>query len=117
MPGPQAGVVCRIIRHAAVIDLNGRLAEEGAVHGLHCKVRDLIDAGIVNFAVNLAQVPSANSYTLGGLASAYNLIRQAGGRIKFFGATEQLIRTFKKLHLDTVLEFFGDERSALSSLQ
>jgi anti-anti-sigma factor len=117
MPGPEANAVYRKIRHSAVIDLKGSLAEKGAVHGLHCKIRDLLDEGIMNFAINLADVPSADGYTLGGLAGAYNLIREAGGRVKFFAASERLLRAFRKFHLDTVLELVEDERSALSSLQ
>jgi anti-anti-sigma regulatory factor len=52
---------------------------------------------------------------LGGLAGAHNLIRKAGGRIKFFAASERLVLTFKKLRLDTVFELFENEASALSS--
>jgi anti-sigma B factor antagonist len=66
-------------------------------------------------STSLAEVPYADSYGLGGLTAAYNLVQQAGGRIKFFAARERLLRTLHRLRLDTVLELFEDEGSAVSS--
>jgi len=114
MPGPDAGVGCRMVHHVAVIDLRGPFVQERTFPLLQERILELLDEGAKNFAINLSEVPSADSYTLGGLAGAYNLIRQAGGRIKFFAASERLVRTLKKLHLDTVLELADDEASALS---
>ena len=91
--------------------------EERTVHALYDTIRELLEEGAGNFAINLAQVPGADSYTLGALAGAYNLVRQAGGRIKFFAASERLIRAFRKFHLDSVLELYDNEASALSNLQ
>ncbi|HTG59367.1 MAG TPA: STAS domain-containing protein, partial [Terriglobia bacterium] len=73
------------------------------------------DQGTRDFAINLAEVPYADSYGLGGLATAYNLVSQAGGRIKFFAARERLGRTLHRLRLDTLLDLSDDEASALSS--
>jgi len=115
MPGPNSGIVCRMVRHVAVIDLRGPFVQERTFPLLQERIRELLDEGAKNFAINLSEVHCADSYTLGGLAGAYNLIRQAGGRIKFFAVSEQLRRTIKKLHLDTVLELADDEASALSS--
>jgi anti-anti-sigma factor len=115
IPGADAGVVCRMVRHVAVIDLKGAIIQERTFPLLQERIRELLDEGAKNFAVNLSEVPCADSYTLGGLAGAYNLIRQAGGRIKFFAASWRLVHTLKKLRLDTVLEFSENEASALSS--
>jgi anti-anti-sigma factor len=114
MPGGDGRVACRQVQQVVVIDLKGQLAEGQSVHLLHDTIREWLDEGAKDFAINLAGISSADSYTLGGLAGAYNLIKQAGGRIKFFAASERLIRTFKKLHLDTVLELLENEASALS---
>jgi len=115
MPEPGVGVVCRTVENVAVIDLSGSLVEEESVHHFHEKIRELLKEGTKQFAVNLTEVSRVDSYTLGGLAGAYNLIRHAGGRVKFFAASKQLIHTFNKLHLDRVFELFEDEASALSS--
>jgi len=114
-PGPDCSVVDRKVRDVTVIDLTGPLVRELPVLAFRSQIRDLLDQGTRDFAINLADVPYADSYGLGGLAAAYNVVRQAGGRIKFFGACERLLRTLHRLRLDTVLEVFEDEASALSS--
>ncbi|MGD0127944.1 MAG: STAS domain-containing protein [Terriglobia bacterium] len=114
---PNAGLSCHMVRGTAVIDLRGPLAEERSVHALYDAIRELLEEGAGNFAINLAQVSGADSYTLGALGGAYNLVRQAGGRIKFFAAPERLIRGLRKFHLDCVLELYANEALALSNLQ
>jgi anti-anti-sigma factor len=104
-------------RGVAVIDLRCPLTEERSVHALHDAIRELLEEGAENFAINLAQVSVADSYTLGALAGAYNLVREAGGRIKFFAAPERIIRALKKFHLDSVLELYANEALALCNLQ
>jgi anti-sigma B factor antagonist len=115
MPGPNPIVVHRKIRDVAVIDLHGPLVSELPVHVFRDRIRELLDEGAKNFAINLAEVPYADSYGLGGLAGAYSLIHDAGGQIKFFAASERLLRTLKRLRLDTVFELLEDEASALAS--
>ena len=110
---PDASLSCHMFRGVAVIELRGPLTEERSVHALYDAVRELLEEGARNFAINLAQVPAADSYTLGALAGAYNLVRQAGGRIKFFAAPEKLIRAFRKFHLDNVLELYANEELAI----
>jgi anti-anti-sigma factor len=114
---PEASLSCHMVRSVAVIDLRGPLAEERSVHALYGAIRELLEEGARNFAINLAQVSVADSYTLGALAGGYNLVRQAGGRIKFFAAPERLIRALRKFHLDSVLELYANEALALSNLQ
>ncbi len=106
-----------MVRGVAVIDLRSPLAEERSVHALYDAIRELLEEGAGNFAINLAHVSVVDSYTLGALAGAYNLVRQAGGRIKFFAAPERLIRALRKFHLDSVLELYANEALALSNLQ
>jgi len=115
MPGHEAGVAFHMVGDVVVIELRGSFVQERTFHLIHSRIRELLGKGARNFAVDLADVPSSDSYTLGGLAGTYNLIRQAGGRIKFFAASDKLVRTLKKLHLDTVLELSESENSALSS--
>jgi len=115
MPGPDLSVVDRRENDVAVIDLVGPLVGERPVHALRDRIRQLLDAGTRNFAINLAEVPYADSSGLSGLVAAYNLIQAAGGRIKFFAAPGRLLHTLARLRLDTVFELLGDESSALSS--
>jgi anti-sigma B factor antagonist len=114
-PGPECRVVERKVRNVCVIDLMGPLVRELPVLALRDQIQELLDHGARNFAINLAEVPYADSYGLGGLAATLNLVQEAGGRIKFFAARERLVRTLQRLRLDTILELFEDEASALSS--
>jgi anti-sigma B factor antagonist len=115
MPSPDLSVVDRTENDVAVIDLAGPLVGERPVHGLHDRIRQLLDLGTQSFAINLAEVPYADSYGLSGLMAAYKLIQGAGGRITFFAAPPRLVDTLTRLRLDTVFELFPDESSALSS--
>jgi anti-sigma B factor antagonist len=115
LPSPDLSVVDRIENDVAVIDLAGPLVGERPVHALHDRIRQLLDLGTKNFAIDLAEVPYADSCGLSGLVAAYNLIQGAGGTIKFFAASVRLLHTLARLRLDTVFELFEDESSALSS--
>jgi anti-sigma B factor antagonist len=115
VPGPQCSVVDREVSGVSVIDLTGPLVRELSVLAFLEQIRELLDQGARSFAINLADVPYADSYGVGGLATAHNLVQNSGGRIKFFAARDRLLRTFHRLRLDTVLDLLEDERSALSS--
>jgi anti-sigma B factor antagonist len=115
LPGPECTVLGRKVGDVSVIDLTGPLVRELPVLAFRDQIRELLDRGMRNFAINLAEVPYADSYGLGGLTAVYNLVQQGGGRIKFFAARERLLRTLQRLRLDTVLELFEDEGSAVSS--
>jgi len=117
MPGIDAGPACRMVHNVAVIDLRGSLEEELSVRSFYGAIREMLEEGTRNFAINLAEVPGADSYTLGALAGAYNLVRDAGGRIKFFAASDSLIRAFRKFRLDSVLELYANEALALTKLR
>jgi len=110
-----SSVVDRKVSEVSVIDLKGPLMRELPVLAFRDQIRELLDQGVRNFAINLAEVPYADSYGLGGLAAAHNLVQQARGRIKFFAARDRLVRMLHRLRFDTVLELFEDEESALSS--
>jgi anti-sigma B factor antagonist len=115
LPGPECSVLDRKVGDVCVIDLRGPLVRELPVLAFRDQIREFLDRGMRNFAINLADVPYADSYGLGGLAATFNLVEQAGGRIIFFAARERLVRTLQRLRLDSVLELFRDEGSALSS--
>jgi anti-sigma B factor antagonist len=117
LPGPECSVLGRKVGDVSVIDVEGPLVRELPVLAFRDQIRELLDRAMRNFAVNLAEVPYADSYGVGGLAATFNMVQQAGGRIKFFAARERLVRTLQRLRLDTVLELFEDETSALSSFR
>jgi len=119
IPAPRQECIMadRKVHDVSVIDLTGPLVRELPVLAFRDQIRELLDQGTQDFAINLAGVSYADSYGVGGLAAAYNLVHQAGGRIKFFAAPERLVRTLRRLRLDTILELVDDEASALSTLR
>lgn len=115
MQGSGASVLERKVQDVAVIDLTGPLVGALPARVFRDRVEKLLCQGTKKFAVKLAEVPWADSHGVNALAGAYNSIRDAGGHIKFFAASERLVRALARLHLDTVLQLFEDEASALSS--
>ena len=100
-----------------VIDVIGPLMGGLRVHGFRDLTQGLLDRGARNLAINLAAVPYADSYGVGSLVAAFNLARQAGAGIKFFGASERLVDALNRLHLNTVFELYEDETSAVASFR
>ncbi|HMD98384.1 MAG TPA: STAS domain-containing protein [Terriglobia bacterium] len=115
MPGLDSIVSDRRENAVVVIDLAGPLVGERSVHALHDRIQELLLLGAKKFAINLAEVPYADSGGLSGLVAAHNLIQSRGAGIKFFATPARLAHTLARLRLDTVFELFGDESSALSS--
>jgi anti-anti-sigma factor len=98
-----------------IIDLDGPLVRELSVHALPDRIRELLGRGVRDLAINLAEVPYADSWGVGCLVAAFNLVRQAGGKIRFFAGPERLVHTLERLRLDTVLELYEDESSVVDS--
>ena len=115
--GPDLYLVDREVDGVTVIDLVGPLVREPSVHALADRIQELLDKGVRGLAINLAEVPYADSYGVGGLVAAGNSVRQAGGKIRFFAGSERLVRTLERPRLDRVLNLYEDESSALSSFE
>ena len=57
VPGPECSVVDRTVRDVSVIHLTGPLVRELPVLTFRHQIRELLDQGVRNFAINLAEVP------------------------------------------------------------
>ena len=115
MSVPDLCVADRVVEGVTIIDLAGPLIRELPVQVFRDQIQDLLHGGTRYLAVNLSGVAYADSFGVGGLVSAYNLVRQAGGKIKFFGTPERLAHTLERLRLNAVLQLYEDEASAISS--
>ena len=105
------------VADVCVIDVIGPLMGGLRVHGFRDLTQGLLDRGAKNLAINLAQVPYADSYGLGSLVATFNLACQAGAGIKFFAPSERLVQALKRLHLDSVFELYEDEASAVTNFR
>ncbi len=100
--------------NATILDLNGPLRLGDAEQTFRDQVQRLVDEGMRNVAINLGGVPAMDSSGIGALVRAYSSIKRAGGKCRFFAASKFVHQTLKMVRLDTVLELFEDEASALT---
>jgi len=98
-----------------VIHVRGPLVQGAPVSFFLEQIRLLVGRGISNFVIDLLDAVSLDDRGVGGLAAAYNFIRDARGKIKYVFASKELISALSKNHLDRVFEIYQDESSALSS--
>ncbi len=99
----------------AILDLIGPLVLGQPVQTFRERVRELMNTGTKNFAVNLGEVPYIDSSGIGSLVGAYTSIEIAGAKIKFFAAPQKVMQILKSVRLHEVFDLFTDEASALSS--
>lgn len=99
-----------------VMHLSGALVQGAGVYFFLDQIRLLIGRGIRNFVIDLLEAGSMDTRGVGGLAAAYNSVRDARGRIKYVLDSEDLFSAIRKTHLDRVFEIYKDEDSAIASL-
>ncbi len=101
--------------NTVILDLNGPLKLGPDEKAFLEEVQKQLDEGTKNLAVNLAGVPVMDSSGIGALVRAYTSVKRAGGKCKFFAAGKLVTQTLRMVRLDSVLELFEDEPSALAS--
>jgi len=100
--------------HLAVIHVNGPLAEGEGVRFFLDQVRLLIGRGIGIFVIDLEGAPRVDRAGVCALAAAYNLIRDARGKVKYIITSRDVLIGIRKNHLDRVFEIFQNEAAALA---
>ena len=102
--------------NTTVLDLNGPFIMADAPH-FKARVREVLDGGAKQIAVNLSAVSYLDSSGIGAIVGAFSAIKGAGGQCKFFAPTAQVLKVLKMVRLDSVLDLRQDEGTALSSFQ
>ncbi|MGD0696172.1 MAG: STAS domain-containing protein [Terriglobia bacterium] len=100
--------------NANVVDLQGPLTIGEPVEAFSAQLKELLDAGARNLAVNLAGVSRLDSSGIGAFVRAHTTILKAGGKCRFFAAPKLVMQTLHMVRLDTVLDLAEDEASALA---
>jgi anti-sigma B factor antagonist len=77
-------------------------------------VQQMLDAGTRALAINLARVPRVDSAGIGVLVRTHASLAKAGGKCHIFAPPKMVLETLKMVRLDTVLDLFEDEVSALA---
>ncbi len=74
---------------ATILDLDGALKLGDAEEAFRNQVQQLIDAGSLHVAVNLAGVTELDSSGIGALVRAFNTFKRAGGKANYFAANKR----------------------------
>jgi anti-sigma B factor antagonist len=105
----------RHVGNVAVLDLSGQLKLGDAAEFLSDTVNDVLQSGSQSLALNMAGVPFVDSSGLGMLVRVYTTVKNVGGRCILFSSPKQVLQLLRMTRLDSVLELFDDEASALAS--
>ncbi len=105
----------QMTENLVVIHVRGPLIQGVAVSFFLEQIRLLVGRGISNFVIDLLDAASVDDRGVGGLAAAYNFIRDARGTVKYVFASKEVLSALSKNHLERVFEIYQDEESALAS--
>ena len=105
----------RRVEAVTILDVNGALYIGKAERAFRETVQKLMESGTRHLAINFAAVPKLDSSGISVLVRTHTSIARAGGRCCLFAATENVLQTLRLVRLDTVLDLFPDEASALAS--
>src|SRR5215472_12041236 len=100
---------------ATILDLNGPLKIGEAEQGFREKVKEVVEKGAKNLAVNLSEVPITDSSGIGAMMYTYTAVKKVGGKCKFFAPSKQVRQILKMVLLDTVFDIYDDEAAAMAS--
>ena len=108
----------RNIADVAIIDISGSispgrtLAERLIVSEL---VGQQLAAGLKKVLVNLSDVHFIDSSGLGDLIGALRLVQSQGGQLHLCSASQRISELLYRTHLDSIMQCFSDEASALQA--
>ena len=97
-----------------IIDLEGNFRRPANIP-LHQEVKERLGAGRRNFLLNFKDLKSMDSCGVGELIASLHSIRYAGGQLKIAHMPPIIRYIFKITALETVIEIFEDEETAIKS--
>jgi anti-anti-sigma factor len=97
-----------------VMHLRGALVQGSGVYFFLEQLQWLISRGIRKFVIDLLEAEYIDARGVGGLAAAYNSVRDARGRIKYVLDSAELFSSISQSHLDRVFDIYPDETTALA---
>ena len=105
----------RLIDGVVFVDLAGWLVA-GESQTLCCRaVHQLIERGLTNVVINLADVDKIDAAGLGAIACSYRAILRSGGILKLLGLSPLQMQLMTLTKLATVFEISCEEETALRS--
>jgi anti-sigma B factor antagonist len=98
-----------------ILDLRGRLKGGDSEPDLRTAITTLVEAGVVNIILNLAEINRIDGDELEAMVFCYAQIRKRGGTLKLLHLNAQRLSLNVLTKLTTVFEVFTDERDAVDS--
>jgi len=108
----DAKVSLRHVGRFTVLDLDGPLVLSRVSEQLRHQVEALLAARALDFVINLAGVPYIDSTGVGALLACRMAILAAGGEIMLSSPRARVLDTLKRLRVNTLFEFSGNEVAA-----
>ncbi len=109
-------ITTRRTSKATIIDLTGSLRLGESSQTFRNTLEGLKAEGVKNLVVNLSSVSDVDSSGIGVLVRAHTMMTQRGGKCKFFAPSKRVMQVLRMVRLETVLELFEDEATALMGL-
>jgi len=104
----------RCVGDVTIIDVEGRITEEGA-EALRALVQPLVGQGRVKIVFDLHNTPYIDTTALGEIIRAHASTARSGGGLRLLHVTPRVHSLLTVTHLDSVLEQFEDEATAVRS--
>jgi anti-sigma B factor antagonist len=105
----------RATEKATILDLTGNFVIADASN-FRARVKELLDSGTKNIAVNLSGVVYLDSSGIGAIVGVFSAARAAGAKCRFYAPSKQALQVLQMVRLDKVLDLRADEASALADL-
>ena len=97
-----------------VIRLQGKLDGQ-TVDEFHKEIERQHNAGVKKMIIDCARLGYVSSYGIGALVRAQAKFRHQGGEIKLASVQSVVANVFQIVHLDKLLDFYGDIEFARES--
>ena len=98
-----------------IINLRGRLNLGESVDRMRQTFDDLINAGEINFVVDLGEVAMVDSSGIGLLVRCLTAAKQRAGTLKLLKPSKFAVQTLRMTGLLSLFEVYEDEETAVSS--
>ena len=105
----------RTVGDVLILDVKGRITLGEGDEILKDKVNSLLNQGLKNIVLNLAEVPYIDSAGLGEIVRTYTTVSRQGGSLKLLSLTKRITDLLAITKLLTVFETYESENEAVQS--
>jgi anti-sigma B factor antagonist len=107
----------RAVGNVRILDLSGQITLGSGTMVVRNTIKDLIENGLKDIVLNLANVDYIDSSGVGELVSTYTTVTNNGGHLRLLGLTKRTREVLTMTKLLTVFEIFEDEKAAVAGFR